>query len=209
MASKASPGVAYNAAAVLREKAIRDIQMVTIAWMSIEVVTSVVAAVRAHSVAMLAFGGDSAIELASAFVVFFRFAGTWVSERTAARITAVLLFMLAAFIVASSTLSLLGVGLRPEPIYLGICLLIAAATIMPWLAKQKRKLARETGSSALAADAAQSSLCAWLSWIALTGLLLNLFFKISWADPAAALAIVPIVIREGRDAWKEKACHCC
>src|SRR5437870_3308640 len=81
---------------------VRRLQFITIAWMSVEVFVSVLAAGRAHSVALLAFGGDSAIELLPAVVVLLRFAGTRISERTAARSAAVLLFLLAVFIISVS-----------------------------------------------------------------------------------------------------------
>jgi divalent metal cation (Fe/Co/Zn/Cd) transporter len=177
--------------------------------MSVEVLVSAVVAARAHSIAMLAFGGDSAIELASALIVLFRFSDTGLTERRAARITAFLLFALAAFIICASVLSLTKVLSPPKPTYLGIGLLVAAAVVMPLLAKRKRQLSVQTGSSALAADAAQSSICAWLAWIALAGLALNGVLGIGWADPLAALAIIPIVLNEARHAWNERACHCC
>lgn len=189
--------------------AIRRLQILTILWMSVEVAISALAAARAHSIAVLAFGGDSAIELLSAAIVLTRFSGTRISEHRAARVTAVLLLCLFFFIVAASLLSLLKLWSAPEPTYIGITLLIAAAVIMPWLARRKRRLSAETGSSALAADAAQSSICSWMAWIALAGLGLNASLGIHWADPLAALAITPIVLKEARDAWNQKACHCC
>lgn len=189
--------------------AIRRLQILTILWMSVEVAISALAAARAHSIAVLAFGGDSAIELLSAAIVLTRFSGTRISEHRAARVTAVLLLCLFFFIVAASLLSLLKLWSAPEPTYIGITLLIAAAVIMPWLARRKRRLSAETGSSALAADAAQSSICSWMAWIALAGLALNASLGIHCADPLAALAITPIVLKEARDAWNQKACHCC
>jgi divalent metal cation (Fe/Co/Zn/Cd) transporter len=189
--------------------AVRRVQLVTVFWMLLEVLISALLAARAHSIAVLAFGGDSAIELLSASVVMLRFSEGRLTERHASRLTALLLFALAAFIVCASVLSLLKFWLPPEPTYAGMLFLLAAATMMPLLARRKRELSRATGSSALAADAAQSSICAWLAWIALTGLTLNALFGIHWADPLAALAITPIVLKEGRDAWQEKACHCC
>ena len=192
-----------------RLAAIRRLQLLTVMWMSVEVAVSALAAASAHSIAVLAFGGDSAIELLSALIVLTRFSGTRLSERRAARLTAVLLFCLAIFIVAASFLSLLRLWSAPEPTYMGMALLIAAAVIMPWLARRKRRLSAETGSSALAADAAQSSICGWLAWIALAGLVLNASLGIHLADPLAALAITPIVLKEASDAWKEKTCQCC
>ncbi|HEX5433506.1 MAG TPA: cation transporter, partial [Candidatus Angelobacter sp.] len=77
------------------------------------------------------------------------------------------------------------------------------------LARRKRQLSVSAGSSALAADAVQSSVCAWLAWIGLAGLVVNAVFGISWADPVAALAITPIIMKEAREAWKEQGCRCC
>jgi divalent metal cation (Fe/Co/Zn/Cd) transporter len=190
----------------VRSSSVRRLQVITIAWMSVEVFVAVLAAIRAHSVALLAFGGDSAIELLSALIVLLRFAGTRISERNASRSAAVLLYVLAAFIVAQSGVVLAGRSAQPQPSYLGIGLLVAAALIMPWLARRKRQLASQTGSSALAADAVQSSLCGWLAWIALAGLVLNSLFRISWADPVAALVLVPLIIKEGHTAWQARLC---
>lgn len=168
------------------------------------------AAIHAHSVALLAFGADSGIELASAFVVFLRFKKhAYLSETVAARITGIPLFVLAVFIVVSSIVALINPRFRPQPTYLGIALLIAAAVGMPWLAHQKRSLATKAGSGSLKADAAQSSMCAYLAWIALAGLLLNAIFTFSWADPVAALLLLPIIFREGWNAMHEKYCPDC
>jgi divalent metal cation (Fe/Co/Zn/Cd) transporter len=88
-------------------------------------------------------------------------------------------------------------------------ILIAAAAIMPWLAANKRKLSAATGSAALRADASQSGLCAYLSLIALVGLAVNAIWHIAWADPVAALAITPLIVWEGKEAIRGKACGCC
>ena len=86
--------------------------------------------------------------------------------------------------------------LQPEPTKLGIGLLLAAAIIMPLLGRAKKRLAAALGSRALRADAAQSNICAYMSWIALAGLLVNLFFHLAWADSVAALLLLPIVLKE-------------
>jgi divalent metal cation (Fe/Co/Zn/Cd) transporter len=193
---------------VLRKR-ILELQVLTILWMTTEVVISVYCAVMAHSVALAGFGGDSAIELLSASVVFLRFRNMHFSEMSATRVTAWLLFALAAFIVGSSIFALADPRLRPQPSRLGMALLAAAAGVMPWLARQKKKLAIEAKSGSLNADAAQSSLCAYLAWIALCGLVFNAMFKVSWADPVAALLLLPIIWKEGREAWQGKACGDC
>jgi divalent metal cation (Fe/Co/Zn/Cd) transporter len=189
---------------------IHQIQTITIAWMSVEAVVSLSAAWMAHSPALLAFGGDSAIELLSAVVVFWRFHSGWheTSERLAARMAGGLLFALAAYVALIATLTLLG-HRDARPSFLGIFVLIVAAVVMPVLAKQKRRLSALTASAALRADAAESALCGYLSIIALAGLVANAFWGITWADPVAALCLIPLVMREGWQAFKGRPCDCC
>jgi len=79
---------------------------------------------------------------------------------------------------------------------------------MPWLAAQKQKLSTVTASAALRADAAESAVCGYLALIALAGLVINAVWKVSWADPIAALALLPLIAREGWEASKGKLCHC-
>jgi divalent metal cation (Fe/Co/Zn/Cd) transporter len=184
------------------------VQVVTLIWMSVEAVVSLGAAWMARSPALLGFGGDSAVELLSATVVLWRFScpsNDGHAEQRATRIAGGLLFVLAAFVLLASTVTLLGhVEARPSPI--GIALLILAAAVMPWLAKQKRQLSADTGSAALRADAAESAVCGYLALIALAGLAVNAIWKVNWADPVAALALLPLIVREGWEAMKGKAC---
>lgn len=178
--------------------------------MSIEAAVSLLAAWRARSPALLAFGGDSAIELASAVVVLWSFRANIAqeeAERRAARIAGVLLFVLAACVVITSVAALLGYG-EPKPTLLGIAILIAAAVCMPLLAREKRRLSTLTRSGALRADAAESALCGYLSVIALLGLIVNAIRHVPWADSVAALAVVPLVLLEGREALRGKPCGC-
>ena len=190
---------------------VQRIQAITIAWMSVEAVVSLFAAWRARSPALLAFGGDSAIELFSVVVVLWRFRASAAhvdAERRAARVAGALLFALAAFVAITSVTSLLGYS-EPKPTLLGITILVAAAVFMPWLAKEKRRLSGTTSSAALRADAAQSALCAYLSLIALAGLAINAIWRVQWADPLVALAILPLIVWEGREAMRGKTCDCC
>ena len=190
---------------------IRRIQVLTIAWMSVEAVVSLSAAWMAHSPALMAFGGDSAIELLSAFVVYWRFRSKWngdQTERLAARITGCLLFMLGAFVALVAALALLG-HREVRPSLLGIAVLSVAAVGMPLLAQQKRRLSALTASAALRADAAESALCGYLSIIALGGLVANALWGITWADPVAALCLLPLIAREAWQALKGTPCDCC
>ena len=147
----------------------------------------------------------------SATVVLWRFRAHIVSghaERSASRIAGSLLFALAAYVGVISVMSLLGRN-APRPTYLGIAILIGAGTVMPWLAKEKRRLSAATGSATLRADAAQSGLCAYLSLIALVGLAANAVWHVAWADALAALAVMPLILWEGKEALRGKACGCC
>jgi divalent metal cation (Fe/Co/Zn/Cd) transporter len=150
------------------------------------------------------------IELFSAAVVLWRFRSHIAdenAERRAARIAGVLLLVLALYVAATSVITLLGYS-EPKPSYLGIVILMAAAAIMPWLARQKRQLSSATGSGALRADAAESLLCAYLSMIALAGLGVRALFGVAWADPIAALVIIPLIVREAGEALRGQACDC-
>ena len=118
-----------------------------------------------------------------------------------------LLFALGAFVAITSVASLLGY-VEPKPTVLGIAILVAAAVVMPWLAKEKRRLSGTTGSTALRADAAQSALCAYFSLIALVGIGFNAIWHVKWADPMAALAVIPLIVWEGREAVRGRACRC-
>ena len=127
--------------------------------------------------------------------------------RNVDRLVGALLFILAAYVVVVSTLSLAG-HREPKSTILGIAILIAAAIIMPILAREKRRLSAVTGSGALRADAAQSGTCAYLSAMALVGLVVNAVLHVTWADPVAAFAIVPFMVWEGRETLQGKSCEC-
>jgi hypothetical protein len=127
------------------------------------------------------------------------------AEQRAARIAGSLLFVLAGFVTFASVLTFFG-RTEPRPSPVGIVLLILAAAVMPWLARQKRQLSAATGSAALRADAAESAVCGYLALIALGGLAVNAIWKVRWADPVAALALVPLIVREGWEAMKGRPC---
>jgi len=187
---------------------IRQIQVFTIVWLIVEVVISLFSAWRARSPALFAFGGDSVIELASAVVVLRRFrsdSACGTEENRAARMAGALLFVLAGCVVMMSALSMFGYG-EPKPSVMGIVILLSAAVVMPLLARAKRKLSTATGSAALRAEAGESAVCAYLSVVALFGVGLNTVRHISWADPVAALVVVPFIIWEGREARRGKVC---
>lgn len=185
------------------------LQGVTLAWMLVEFGVSVYAAVTAHSPAMLAFGSDSLVELLSATVVILQWIpGISFSERRASRAAGALLLVL-AFMVTAIAIASLALRLRPETSRAGMAITVAALIAMPVLATLKRREARRSKNAALAADAVQSATCAYIALIALAGLAVNAAFHIAWFDSMAALAAIPILIKEGRSAWQGHACGCC
>lgn len=193
------------------QRKVKWIQGFTIGWMTIEAALALSAASAARSPALLGFGGDSVIELLSAGVVYWRFRANGADrkiEAKATRIAGGLLFALAVFVVIASGAALLGYA-EPQRSFVGIALLAAASVVMPWLAKEKRMLAAITRSTALRADAAESAVCGYLAWIALAGVLANAVWNLRWADPFAALILIPIIVREGREALRGDDCADC
>ena len=183
-----------------------QLQVITLIWMSVEAIVSLRTAWISHSPALLAFGGDSVIELLSAAVVFWRFRST-LGEARAARIAGGLLFALAGLVALTSVLNFVGYR-EAQRSLVGIGILAAAAAMMPWLASRKRKLAVVTASPALKADAAESALCGYMAWIALAGLVVNALWNKPWADPLAALALIPLILREGWEAVHSSRLGC-
>ena len=182
------------------------LQIITLVWMSVEAAVSLETAWHAHSPALFGFGGDSLIELLSAAVVLWRFRFRF-DEARAAKTAGVLLLVLAGFVVLTSVLNLIGYREAKRSL-IGIAILLAAAVAMPLLARAKRKLALATSSASLKADAAESALCGYMAWIALAGLAVNAIWGLSWADPLAALALIPLILREGLEAIKSQRVRC-
>jgi divalent metal cation (Fe/Co/Zn/Cd) transporter len=174
------------------------LQVFTILWMTLEAAISLGAAWNSHSPALFAFGGDSLVELLSAAIVFWRFRFAF-NEARAARIAGALLFALAGLVVLASVLNFIGYR-EAQRSLAGMGILLAAAVVMPWLGHRKRRLAAVASSPALKADAAESSICGYMAWIALSGLAVNAIWHKPWADPVAALALIPLILREGWEA---------
>ena len=182
------------------------LQYITIAWMVVECALSLIAAAQAHSVALLAFGSDSLIELLSATVVLLQFLPRFpLTKSHAERAAAVLLYLLAGAVVVIAFLSY---PTAMETSCLGIGITAAALVVMPVLAWLKRRHARAVNDRALAADAVQSATCAYLAAVTLAGLAIFALWHIAWVDTVAALAVIPVLIIEGRRAWRGEACGC-
>ena len=190
-------------------------QAASVGWNIVEGVIAVVAGAPAASVALIGFGIDSFVETASAAVVGWRLRAELARdfdeerverlERGAGRIAGALLLGLAGYIVIDAGRRLLGLGAEARESLLGIVLTAVSSVVMPLLGMAKLRVARELGSGAMRADAYETMACAWLSLTTLAGLLLNAALGWWWADPLAALAIVPLVIREGLEGWRAES----
>lgn len=188
----------------------------TTAWNVLEGVVAIVAALRAGSIALLGFGFDSVIETASGAVVGWRLwhelkgrPGADALERRTAKIAGTLLLLLAAFLVVDAGRRLLGFGSEARESALGIGLTALSLVAMQFLGRAKLREATALSSRALRADAIETMTCAWLSLTTLLGLALNFLFHWSWADPLAALAVVPLLVREGREGLRGETCCGC
>ena len=188
-------------------KSVAWLQWITISWMAVECGVSLWAAARAHSVALLAFGSDSLVELLSAIVVLLQFLPRFALKKAHADKAAGALLFLLAFVVLC--IAWLGRTRQMETSPLGIAITMLALIAMPVLAWMKRREARRINNRALAADAAQSATCAYLAAVTLAGLLLFAIWQIRWVDTVAALAAIPILAVEGRRAWRGEGCGCC
>jgi divalent metal cation (Fe/Co/Zn/Cd) transporter len=188
----------------------RRLEYLTVGWNAIEGIVSVAAGVGASSTALIGFGIDSFIESTSGSVMLWRLHGAQHAskETTALRLIGWSLLALAAYVLIDSALTLVQRD-PPDASVVGIALACVSLIAMPVLAARKRASAAQINSHALVADAKQTSICAYLSAILLVGLLLNALLGWWWADPLAALVMVPLIAKEGRDAVRGIACHDC
>lgn len=180
-----------------------------IAYNVIEAVIAIVAGLRAGSIALVGFGVDSAIEVTSSVAAQWRLrtdrhhGSREAVERRTLRIIAVSFLALAMYVTYESVETLWRRE-TPDQSIIGLALLSLSVVVMPLLGRAKRRVARSLASAALAADAMQTSLCAYLSVIALVGVGLNAVLGWWWADPVAALIMVPIIAREGVEGLRGK-----
>ncbi|MCX7895032.1 MAG: cation transporter [Thermoanaerobaculum sp.] len=183
------------------------LELFTLGWNIAEGVIAVLAAIAAKSPVLLGFGVDSFVESTSALVLLWRLGrerrGLGVEpveavDRKAEKLVALSLLLLAGYVAWEAVRALRG-GEIPQPSVVGIALTSLSLVVMVLLARAKRRLAKQLGSGALAADAVQTTACWWLSSITLAGLALNATFGWWWADPVAALGVCVYLVRE---AWE-------
>ncbi len=180
-------------------------------WNSLEAIASVVAGVLAGSIALVGFGLDSVIEVSSGAVLLWRLRAEADAERReraehrALRLVGVCFLALAAYVAYDSIQGLVRHE-APQESFFGIAIAVASLIAMPLLARAKRQVARQLSSGAMHADSRQTDFCFYLSAILLAGLLLNALLGWWWADPAAALVMVPLIAREGVEGLRAERC---
>ena len=205
----------HEASAMDREAAIRRgkfLENFSAVWNLLEGFIAVGAGLFAGSIALVGFGFDSIIEVSSAVVLMWRLhqangPNDEAAERRARRLVGICFLALAAYVGFDSVKSLIGKE-RPEESTIGIALALLSVVIMPLVARDKRRVAKALNSGAMRADSQQTQLCAYLSAILLIGLLANAVVGWWWADPLAALVMLPIIIKEGVEALRGKHCDC-
>jgi len=195
-------------ASVTRVRAVRRGQWLTwatLGYNSLEGLLSVGAGLFTGSVALIGFGVDSFIEVTASLAAIWRLGvdadarRREVAERRALRIIGLCFLALAGYIAVDATRSLIGRA-TPDASVLGIAIAAVSLVVMPLLARAKRQVAKALASRAIRAEARQTDICMYLSAILLGGLGLNALFGWWWADPIAALVMVPFIVWEGREA---------
>jgi divalent metal cation (Fe/Co/Zn/Cd) transporter len=187
------------------------LEYATIGYNSLEASIAIVAGLFAGSIALVGFGADSVIELISGLGLVWRLRSDLSpvkrerAERLSRRIVGFCFLALAVYVGVDAVTSLARSEAPSESIP-GIALATASLIVMPLLARAKRRVAARISSAALTADAMQTQLCTYLSAILLGGLLLNAGLGWWWADPVAALVMLPIIVREGLDAVRGRTC---
>lgn len=195
--------------AAFTRMAVMRLQVVSTIWMTIECAVALYGAWQAHSVVLMAFGADSFVELLSAILVLLAFSPRIrISRMRSAQLAGILLYVLAGVVVITAILAW-RIRIRPESSPAGMAITVAALFGMPVLAWQKRRLSRKTGSQVLAADSVQSATCAWMAAAALAGLIADATLHVRWVDSVAALAVLPLLLMEARNAMRGESCGCC
>lgn len=185
----------------------RLLALTSVTYNLLEAVVAVWAGAAAGSVALVGFGLDSTVEVASGLIIVWQFSHRVPEEREqrALRMLAISFFALAGYVGVQSTRALWGAG-DPDPSRVGIVLAAVSLMVMPALSWAQRRTGRQLGSRAVVADGTQTLLCTYLSAVLLVGLVLNATLGWSWADPVAGLVIAVVAVREGFEAWRGEAC---
>jgi len=190
-----------------------QLEWLTIGWMTVEAIVAIGSGLTANNLVLTAFGLDSVIELASAGVLMWRLTvelgrGERFSEeaeKTASRIAGGLLLILAAYVTIAAAWSL---WTRTGEAFSwpGLIVAVAAIPSMRYLADRKIAVAEKLGSRALRADAMEAVTCGWLSFVVIVSLSLQWAISAWWIDGVGSLAVVWLLVKEGREAWSGREC---
>lgn len=186
---------------------VRLLVAAAITYNLVEAAIALTAGTVANSTALLGFGLDSIIEVASALAVAWQVSARdhEARKRVALRIIAVSFLALAAYVAVESIRAFFGAS-GVEHSTVGVALAATSLLVMPVLSRAQRRAGRALGSTSTVADSKQTLLCSYLSAVLLVWLLLNSALAWWWADPLAALAIAGVALKEGREAWRGDVC---
>ena len=189
----------------------RLLSSLTLVWLGIEGAVGVIAGLVAGSIALVAFGLDSAIEGLASIIVIWRFTGSRTksasAERRAQKWVAISFYLLAPYVAVEAIETLIE-GAAAETSWVGIGLTVGTLVLCPWLGRAKQRVGEKLGSRATYGEGTQNVLCAIMAGAVLVGLAANTLFGLWWLDPAIALVISGICVREGQKAWRGEQCGC-
>jgi divalent metal cation (Fe/Co/Zn/Cd) transporter len=179
----------------------------SVSYNVVEAAVAISAGVVSGSVALVGFGLDSIVEVASGLIILWQFRHPMpeTRERRALRLIALSFFGLAAYVTVESVRALAGRS-EPDASPVGIGLAVASLLVMPVLSAAQRRTGKALGSNAVVADGTQTLLCTYLSAVLLAGLVLNATVGWFWADSVAGLVIAAVAVREGVQAWRGEGC---
>jgi divalent metal cation (Fe/Co/Zn/Cd) transporter len=202
---QAEPTADYLQAA----KRVRQLSWLSLVWMGAEGTIAIVAGLLAGSIALIGFGIDSAIEGFASAIIIWRFTGSRLhsgaAEQRAQKLVAIQFFLLAPYVAVEAVHKLV-TGEQPGTSWLGMALTASSVIGMPLLGIAKKRLADQLGSAATKGEGNQNLLCACLAGAVLVGLIGNALFGLWWLDPAAALFIAAVAVREGLQTWRGEDC---
>lgn len=205
----AAPSVARNEEWLRAARRARLLSWVSLVWMGAEGAIAITAGVLAGSIALVAFGLDSAIEGFASLVIVWRFTGSRLlshaAEERAQKLVAIQFFLLVPYVTAEAIHKLVTAE-QAEASWLGMALVTSSLIGMPILGHAKRRLADTLGSVATRGEGTQNLLCAYLAAAVLVGLIGNALFGLWWLDPVAALVVAGVALKEGVNSWRGEGC---
>ena len=187
------------------------LEILTIGWALCESAVAIFSSMRSGSISLAGFGLDSLVEVVSGAALMWRMSHEMdphrrqSTENVSLRIAGGCLLLLAIYVGGEAILNLVRRRVQ-ETSWSGIAITAAAVLFMPLLSRAKRSVGNALDSAAMMTDARQTDFCMYQAAIVLFGLAVHALFGIAWADSAAALVMVPFLLRAGILSLRGEAC---